>query len=530
MNRIGSRARIGAALNTTMAGMANIASGLWRTFIVTHRYLGVAVSVLMVMWFASGAVMMYVGFPHVTEDQRIRALTSIPWTACCRFGEWLIADDEHLLRAQIENLAGVPAMTLRRLGRPDTGVDLQRGAILRIDAGRAQAIARDAAPRIIGQAANPIFAEQAHADQWTIGRLDRDRPLFRFAFDDPERTNIYVSGTTGQVVHWTTKTQRFWNWLGAIPHWMYFIHLRSNAALWSKVVIWTSILGTFLTLIGLYVGIAQFKCEVGRAGSPYRGAFYCHHIAGLMFGLVTLTWVLSGLISMNPWGFLDSGRGADEGARVEGQPIKWSEVRASLDAVRTRPYMVNTVSLVTASLEGRLYWLATQIDGKIIRLDATGNAASVTEPDLARAAQRIAETADIAEQGTLYEEDAYYFRGRDTFVLPVYRVILSDEGSTRYYLDPTTGSLLQRVDTNNRWHRWLFGGLHRVDFMPWMRARPVWDIIVLIMMLGGFALTTTGLYLAVRRVCNDAVALFRLGARRGTAPPPAPSKGDPVDV
>jgi hypothetical protein len=58
----------------------------------------------------------------------------------------------------------------------------------------------------------------------------------------------------------------------------------------------------------------------------------------------------------------------------------------------------------------------------------------------------------------------------------------------------------------------------------------VWDIIVLIMMLGGFALTTTGLYLAVRRVCNDAVALFRLAVRRGTAPQPAPSKGDPIDV
>jgi uncharacterized iron-regulated membrane protein len=154
----------------------------------------------------------------------------------------------------------------------------------------------------------------------------------------------------------------------------------------------------------------------------------------------------------------------------------------------------------------------------------------VSEADLARAAQRIAETADIAEQGMLYEEDAYYFRGRDTFVLPVYRVILSDEGSTRYYLDPTTGTLLQRVDTNSRWHRWLFGGLHRVDFMPWMRARPVWDIIVLIMMLGGFALTATGLYLAVRRVCSDAVALFRLAATRASAPQPAPSKGDPIDV
>ena len=77
---------------------------------------------------------------------------------------------------------------------------------------------------------------------------------------------------------------------------------------------------------------------------------------------------------------------------------------------------------------------------------------------------------------------------------------------------------------------WLFGGLHRIDFTAWMRARPVWDIIVLIMLLGGLALTTTGLYLAVRRVRDDVVALFRFAARRGTVPEAAPSNTDPIDV
>jgi hypothetical protein len=394
-----------------VTSMTNIGSGLWRSFIVTHRYLGVAVSVLMVMWFASGIVMMYISFPHVTEDQRIRGLTPIPWTACCRFGEWLISDGELVSRAQVENLAGTPMIRLGSRGQPEMGIDLQQGAIIRVDASRAQAIARDAAPRIIGHAASPISAEQAHADQWTIGHPDRDRPFFRFAFDDAERTNIYVSSTTGQLILWTTKAQRFWNWLGAIPHWMYFVELRNNTALWSKVLIWTSILGTFLTLIGLCIGIAQFK-------SPYRGTFYWHHMVGLVFGVVTLTWVLSGLISMNPWGFLESGHDTDEEARIVGQPIKWGEVRASLEAVRTRPDIADTVSLVMASLDGRLYWRATQVDGKVIRLDATGNAATLSEADLARAAQRVAGSVGIAEQGMLYEEDAYYFRGRDSFALP----------------------------------------------------------------------------------------------------------------
>jgi hypothetical protein len=43
---------------------------------------------------------------------------------------------------------------------------------------------------------------------------------------------------------------------------------------------------------------------------------------------------------------------------------------------------------------------------------------------------------------------------------------------------------------------WLFGGLHRIDFTAWMRARPAWDIIMLTLMFGGLALTTTGFYLA----------------------------------
>jgi hypothetical protein len=235
---------------------------------------------------------------------------------------------------------------------------------------------------------------------------------------------------------------------------------------------------------------------------------------GLVFGIATLTWVVSGLISMNPWGFLEGRGGGDEQARVEGQAPRWSEVCASLDAVRTQPSVVNMVSLVTAPLAGQLYWLATQKEGAITRLDAVGSIAAVSETDLAEAARRIAGAAGIAEQTMITEEDAYYFRRHDSLVLPVYRVILSDEGRTRYYLDPRTGALLQHADANDRWHRWLFGGLHRIDFASWMRARPIWDIIVLIPMLGGLGLTGTGLYLAIRRVSGDIAMLFRFVARR----------------
>jgi uncharacterized iron-regulated membrane protein len=495
---------------------AKLRTVVWQTMVILHRYLGVAVGLLMVMWFVSGIVMMYVELPRVTEEERARTLEPIAWQACCRFPQRLAPDEAQLFGTEVENVAGTPVMRLRPAGRPGFVLDLQQGAVIRIDAEAALEIALDAAPRIIGRPAKLVRAEEIQSDQWTLGRLRRERPLFRFGFDDPEQTSIYVSGSNAQVVHWTTATGRFWSWLGTIPHWLYFAELRSNAVLWTEIMIWTSLLGTFLTVLGLYLGITQFKARARF--SPYRGWFYWHHVAGLVFGVATLTFVASGLISMNPWGFLEDRRGGGEQSRLEGGPLKWGEVRASLGAIRTNPAVAGSVSLVTAPFAGRLYWLATRADGSVTRVDADGNAAPLSQSDLAEAAERIAGDTKIADQSLINQEDAYYYQESERFVLPVYRVVLKDDESTRYYVDPRSGALLQRADAAARWYRWLFGGLHRIDFTAWMRSRPTWDIVMLTLMLGGLALTVTGFYLAVRRVRNDVVLLFRLiGGRRKAA-------------
>jgi uncharacterized iron-regulated membrane protein len=189
--------------------------------------------------------------------------------------------------------------------------------------------------------------------------------------------------------------------------------------------------------------------------------------------------------------------------RLAGQIPQWQDVRASLDAIRTRSEVIDAVSIVSASLAGRLYWLAKQRDGTTARLDAAGNVADVKASELADAARRVAGDADISQETMLSEEDSYYFRGNDSIALPIYRVILNDRDRTRYYIDPRTGALVQHVDRNGRWYRWLFGGLHRVDFARWVRARPVWDIVVLILMMGGLSLAVAGAYLAAARARKD---------------------------
>lgn len=493
---------------------------LWRTLVISHRYLGIAVGILMLIWFASGIVMMYVGFPRFAEQDRTSALAPISWQACCRVADGLIPDDQQFYRVQIESLVGVPILRLRRPPRPDAVIDLARGVGLRrFDITDAETIALDAATRLVGSA-SIVSATTIDEDQWTVGRYRRDRPLHRFTFDDPERSIIHVSSTSGEIVLRTTSIQRFWNWLGAIPHWFYLTALRSDGALWSAIVIWASILGTFLTVLGLYLGITQFRRGNDGKFSPYRGLFYWHHLAGLTFGIFTLTFVVSGLVSMNPWGFLE-GRGGGETGRLEGPLPRWGEVRTSLAAIQAQP--INAVSLTTAPLAGKLFWLATGADGTVTRFDAFGNAAPLQEPELAEAAERIVGASGISAQSFLREEDAYYFSHHDQVVLPVYRITANDAENTRYYLDPTSGALLYRAGANTRWHRWLFAGLHRLDFAAWLRARPAWDIILITLLLGGLAASATGVYLAVRRIRSDLVSLVRLAdARSDSAAQRAP--------
>jgi hypothetical protein len=485
----------------------------------------------MVMWFVSGIVLMYVGFPRVTETERLRTLEAIAWVTCCRADVGSISGDDPVLAASIENLGGSPALTVRRPGRPDTTVDLAHAAVVRVDAAQAQSIARDAAPRTAGRQTAPQLTGQVQTDQWTVGRLVRDRPLFRFALDDPAGTILYVSGTSGRVVHWTTATQRFWNWIGAIPHWLYFADLRSDVMLWSQTVIWASMIGAFLTAIGLVIGICQLRLKSTGKFSPYRGWFYWHHMVGLVFGIVTLTWVVSGLISMNPWGFLDSRGGGGEQTRIAGAPQQWSTVRASLDVIRTQPAVTDAVRIAAAPFDGRLFWLVTRRDGDVARIDAHGHAAPLSTADLTAAAGGIgaAVGAGVAEQSMIDAEDNYFLQRDDRRALPVYRVILGDADATRYYLDPVSGSLLQRVDANARWHRWLFGGLHRIDFTSSMLMRPAWDIIVLLLMSGGLALAVTGFYLALRRVWSDLVRIIRTAMRRMPPASPAALHGESDD-
>src|SRR3984893_11597821 len=145
-------------------------SFLWRATVITHRYLGVAVGLLMLAWFASGVVMMYVAYPELTDRDRLASLAPIPWEACCLIYSQNFADDDPIRAVQIQTLAGEPVLRIRPEGRPGRLSSFGLSApTLEIDESKARAVVVDAAQQIIGHEAQPVLAETIERDQWTVG-------------------------------------------------------------------------------------------------------------------------------------------------------------------------------------------------------------------------------------------------------------------------------------------------------------------------------------------------------------------------
>jgi PepSY-associated TM region len=475
----------------------------WRILILLHRYLGVAIGALMLMWFASGIVMLYVPYPTLPEQDRLALLEPIAWLACCAIPASALPADQPVERAEVESVAGTLALRLSLPGRSTTllSLDASQPEVPR-DLPHARILAAAAARRLGVTTAQPSSEQTIVRDQWTVGaQYNADRPLTVFGFSDRDRTQIYVSSHSGRVMLRTTARQRFWNWLGAVPHWLYPTVLRSHPRVWTQVVIWTAVAGVFLTSLGVYLGIVQFGSRGKRLLSPYAGIWNWHHSLGLLFGIFTLTWVASGLISMNPWGFLDSGPGVQP--QPDPRSVTWGEVHASLVGIARRPVVPNIVSLGMAPLAGELFWIATAQGGAQVRLDAAGNLSPLTATRLLDAAQHAAGSHGIAAAMLLRSADSYYYRRRGAVRLPVMRVVVNDADQTRLYLDPLSGRLLGQIDSAGRWQRWLFDGLHTLDFSAPLRASITWSALVLLLLLGGMALSATGTYLAVRRVIRD---------------------------
>ena len=100
----------------------------------------------------------------------------------------------------------------------------------------------------------------------------------------------------------------------------------------------------------------------------------------------------------------------------------------------------------------------------------------------------------------LDQYDAYYYDRDGALSLPVLRVRYSDPQQTWLYFDPKRGTIARKEERLTRLNRWLYHGLHSLDFPFLYYKRPLWDIVVIVLSIGGIVLSATTLSASWRRV------------------------------
>jgi hypothetical protein len=132
----------------------------------------------------------------------------------------------------------------------------------------------------------------------------------------------------------------------------------------------------------------------------------------------------------------------------------------------------------------------------LARLDAP----FTDEAILSRLRSALPEGVAVRQVDRLDDYDSYYYSRSGQSPLPVLRVQLDDPLESWLYIDPDTSRLLGNVHRYSRIERWVYSGLHSLDFRFWYSRRPLWDIAMMLLLAGGLVTSILGWWLGVRRL------------------------------
>jgi hypothetical protein len=487
----------------------------WLVFV--HRWLGIAGGLLFLAWFASGIVMMYARMPELPAEELARRALPLD-IAAVRHGPADLAEivGSEPARVQLTMFRARPVYRVgtARAGRAGTARARAGDVVFAdtrqflptLDAETAVAVARELWPEHAATIRHDT--RLTDADQWTMG-VRAQMPMHRIAVGDPDDTFLYVTERTGEIVMRTTARERRWAYPGAILHWLYFAPFRRQAALWTQSIIWLSIAGCVMCVTGLIWGVSVVR------RSPYAGLMKWHHYSGLIFGAASLTWVFSGLLSMGPWGWSPgtvptrAQRERVAGGPLTIAPLTTEALRAAAAALAESVGRERLKAIDVDQFQGALY------------LNANRRSVSIAHPErgvferfpdeaIERAARDAMPGVAIDDATWLHDYDSYYYaRDRRAASLPVLRVRFADANRTWLYLDPHRGALLRKEERRSRIERWLYRGLHSLDFPFLYNRRPLWDAVVLVLSVGGIVLSATTLLPGWRRLRRHTRVLFK---------------------
>jgi hypothetical protein len=474
--------------------------------------------------------MMYWGFPTVTPDDRLERSPALDPSKV------VLSPVEAARKIGIEAFPGQVRLNMFD-GRPVYRFGGGRGSarIVYADTGEEQIevsryMRNRAAAGWTGQPVGAATIESVRdVDQWTVqGQFRSLRPLWKYSWPNGEQ--VYVSGASGEVVQYTTTASRIGAYLGPTPHWIYFTPLRKHQPEWSRLVIWSSGIGTLAALIGVAIGVWMYSPSrrYWHAGTPtsipYRGQKRWHIVLGLIFGIATATWAFSGMLSMDPFPRSEPrGAAGRRGGAGIAEALQGHVAIEDFTRKHPRDLLAEASDLPVKELEftsfaGEPMYAANLGSGRTQMISLDGHrVAEFDHEQIVNAVKGTAADPSVVKARVVRQYDLYYLDRERRRPLPVVLVLMNDAEKTRYYVDPKTARVVGNYSNRNWVGRWLYNGLHSLNF-PWLyNYRPLWDIVVITFMLGGTALCITSLVLAWRVIGRT---LRRWPARRSGGPLP----------
>jgi hypothetical protein len=497
--------------------MFHAGTQLKKALIIVHRWMGVSLCLLFLSWFASGIVLMYWEYPAVSEADRLSRAPVLDATGIRLSPQEAYARLQTDLQPDHVKLGTFDGRPVYRFRFGDA-----ESIVSAVDGQTQTEFPLEMTLRIAsswtGQPPGDAKVEEnTEEDQWTVSEMFRDlRPMRKYSWPNGEQ--VYVSTVTGDVEQYTTRASRMGAYFGAIPHWLYFTPLRKRASVWARIVIWASGLGAVAALCGIVIGISvyspskQYRNAGAPSRLPYTGQKRWHSMLGLIFGLLACSWAFSGMLSMDPFPKWQGETWDSTGARLA-EALRGGELQLAdftegpRDALARLGSDFRVKELELDSFAGEPIYLGAG-EGNQSRIVHAGGevAAEFDRNKIIDVIGKAARPDTLAEVRLVTQYEAYYLDRHHRNPLPVIFVQLRDKERSIYYIDPKTARIVQSYNSRARWNRWLYHGLHSMD-LPWLyNHRPIWDILVLIFLIGGTALCITSLLLAwsvVRRTLGQ---------------------------
>ena len=452
--------------------------------------------------------MMYVEYPELTEEERLENLTTLNFSQVFLNPMQALSyldTDLYPTAISLANVLGRPAYQFELSTKTSKLVFADNGALL-TQLSDSQALIAVQESGFYDSDYELTYDRLIEVDQWTLTTsLNSFRPLHKVRLHDDAGTILYISDVTGRVVRDTNRKEMFWNWLGSTIHWIYPTILRKNVDIWIQVIICVSLLGIASVVSGGIIGVMRLRVRNpyrDKNISPYLGVMKLHHILGLFSIVFVSTFIFSGLMSMGPWRIFESSNSfsAQTAGYTGGSSLNPSE----LPQVAELPENIVAKEVTWHSISGAPYLVSARSafnKSSHMEIESKKDQSLILLAKITEAIPNLIPTSKMSSLELIREYDDYYYSRHNRYrPLPVFRAKFDDEESTWFHINLNTGEIVNRLTKKTRLERWIYNGLHSLDFQFLWERRPIWDTIVILLSVIGLVFSLTSLVIGSKRL------------------------------